>query len=334
MQEALTKHAQCLKYRERNACHQIDEQMTDQGFNVEIGVRWDTGFVYGGNEWNCGTWMDKMGSSSKAGNKGKPATPRDGSAVELVGMCAGVVKWLAQLHSEGKYPYDGVETSEQGRGERVTFSQWYQKIKENFEKHFYIPEHLDTPDKLVNRNGIYKDSYLATHLWTDYQLRCNFPVAMMACPDIFTPSKAWTALETAGDVLLGPLGMRTLDPKDWAYRGDYHNDNDSDDITVAKGWNYHQGPEWVWPVGFFLRAKLHFAEKLEPERPGLLEKTKLYVNSVLCKHYEEILNNPWQGLAELTNSNGQYCEGSCRTQAWSAGAILETMYDLVALESA
>jgi hypothetical protein len=39
---------------------------------------------------------------------------RDGSAVELVGMCAGVVKWLSQVNKEGLYPYDGVECQIKG----------------------------------------------------------------------------------------------------------------------------------------------------------------------------------------------------------------------------
>ncbi|CAH1775348.1 unnamed protein product [Owenia fusiformis] len=328
IQEALSKHIEGIKYRERNAGPNIDREMTDEGFNIEVGVDDTTGFVYGGNIHNCGTWMDKMGSSDKAGNKGKPATPRDGSAIELIGLCYSALQWLIQLHSTGKYPNDRISTSTT----EITFNKWSENIKENFEKKFWIDtepvaEKEPRPD-LINRRGIYKDSFGASQFWADFQLRCNFPIAMVVAPQLFTAENAWIALTTAETELLGPLGMKTLDPTDWAYDGNYDNGDDSSNKGRARGFNYHQGPEWVWPVGFFLRAKLHFAKILEQSQPGILDSTIKFVRSTLTMHHIAIQSSDWRSLPELTNKDGAVCRDSCPAQAWSMGCILEVLYDL------
>lgn len=168
-----------MVYRERNAGSKIDAHMKDAGFNNQIGIHPHTGFVFGGNEWNCGTWMDKMGSSDKAGNRGKPSTPRDGSAVELVGLQMAALRFLEDLSANKNYPYESVERlSNTGSKVIWTWTEWANKIKDNFEKEFYVGK--DDPNKLVNKRGIYKDSVNASQAWTDFQLRCNFPVAMVA----------------------------------------------------------------------------------------------------------------------------------------------------------
>ena len=56
------KHAQGIRFKEWNAPH-IDDHMLEIGFNINLYVDWNIGFIFGGNAYNCLTWMDKMGSS-------------------------------------------------------------------------------------------------------------------------------------------------------------------------------------------------------------------------------------------------------------------------------
>jgi len=109
IQEILQRHADGISFREQNAGQILDAQMTNEGFNIEIRVDWTNGLILGGNRHNCGTWMDKMGESQKAGTKGVPGTPRDGAPVEITGLLKSTLRWLRELSSKGKFPFQGVQ---------------------------------------------------------------------------------------------------------------------------------------------------------------------------------------------------------------------------------
>ncbi|KAF5561498.1 glycogen debranching enzyme [Fusarium phyllophilum] len=329
IQEALQRHASGMKYREANAGPQIDSQMKDEGFNQEIKVDWSNGIIFGGNQFNCGTWMDKMGESERAGSKGVPGTPRDGAAIEITGMLYSTLDWLAGLHENGKYAYAGVDKSEGGS---ISLADWAGLLKANFERCYYVPispeedSKYDVNTPIVNRRGIYKDLYKSGKEYEDYQLRPNFAIAMTTAPALFDPDHAMHALFVADEALRGPQGMATLDPADLNYRPYYVNSEDSDDFATSKGRNYHQGPEWIWPTGFFLRALLKFDLKRRTTPEGRTEAFQQVTRRLSgCK--KMIQESPWAGLQELTQKNGEYCADSSPTQAWSAGCLIDLYMD-------
>lgn len=344
--EALCKHVAGIQFREWFAGPGLDEHMQEAGFHVSLRFDENTGLVFGGNLWNCGTWCDKMGSFPGL-NKGEPATPRDGCNVEIAGMLYSTLRWLSQICSDEAsrkhFPYAGVPVpstppSPGGKAPILTWADWRDRVRANFERCFYVPASTEEDGQfcidpaVANRRGIYKDTFGGERSWSDYQFRANFPVAMAVAPELFTPQRASGALSLVEQCLISPgVGIRTLDPADWAYRGDYDNSNCSGDKSIAGGWNYHQGPEWVWPLGFYFRARLHFPdpqvvpngkwEKDSPVGPVDWLSASMKRHKVFLEHSLEV------GLPELTNSNGKHCSHSCVVQAWSASTLLDAWYD-------
>lgn len=316
--EILSRHAAGISYREHNAGPQIDLQMKDNGFNVSISVDWSNGLIFGGNQDNCGTWMDKMGELERAGSKGVPGTPRDGAAVEINGLLKLTLRFVNELRKKGLFKWDSVTTQD---GKKVTFEDWESLVQENFEKCFYIPENAeDDKDyvidpKLVNRRGIYKDLYRSGKPFEDYQLRPNVAMAMCAAPELFSEDHGRLHLEKADEILRDHVGMATLDPLDWNYEPYYNNLEDSDNFRTAKGRLYHQGPPWCFPLGFHLQAYCRF-----------VLKDPVQLNQRLKWLREWIKTSPWAGITELTNAGGELNKDSLPSQAWSTATLLHLVH--------
>jgi glycogen debranching enzyme len=125
LHQVFEAHAQGIQFREPRAGPQLDSNMDENGFNISLRLNEETGFIMGGNSSNCLTWMDKMGSSAKAGNRGWPATSRNGCPVELVGLLHHCLARMIALHQAGRLPFDSVQLKS---GERLAFADWKARI--------------------------------------------------------------------------------------------------------------------------------------------------------------------------------------------------------------
>ena len=102
--------------------------MSNEGFNISLELDQQTGFITGGNPYNCLTWMDKMGSSTHAGTKGIPSTPRAGAPIDMTGLLYYSLKLVQKLHKDGHFSFDGVTI----KGQPFKFSAWSETIENNF----------------------------------------------------------------------------------------------------------------------------------------------------------------------------------------------------------
>lgn len=202
LQEIFQRHAEGIHFREWNA-PDIDTHMTYLGFNISLFVDWRNGFIFGGNKNNCLTWMDKLGSSFKAKNRGVPATSRNGAPIELTALLYSGIKMMKMLYEESYSSYSGITLD---NGTEVTYKKWQLLVKANFEKYYWIPteeseyENHKIEKAFVFRRGIYKDCISENP--EDYQLRPNGLIAVAIVSSLLAKENVLSYLDNVKRILL------------------------------------------------------------------------------------------------------------------------------------
>lgn len=119
IQEIMQAHANGIDFTEWDAGEKINYNMNESGFHIQIKLNPENGCIYGGNSWNCGTWMDKIG---KYGNR-DPATSRDGADVEIIGLLRSSLRFLDAANQKGIFSYDSVIVNSNNQ-EPLTYKKW------------------------------------------------------------------------------------------------------------------------------------------------------------------------------------------------------------------
>lgn len=132
----------------------------------------------------------------------------------------------------------------------------------------------------------------------DPAIRPNQLLALGGLPfPLLRRVRAAVVLDTVEEYLLTPIGLRTLDPRDLAYRG-YCRGGEWERIAAM-----HQGTAWFWLLGSFIEAWLRIKGRNEKNlahvRQRYLKPAEAYLGLGMAGHMPEMADgnppNPWRG---------------------------------------
>ena len=233
------------------------------------------------------TWMDAI-------VKGVPVTPRAGFAVEVNALWYNAVCYALEL---ARAVGDARFVAE--------WAAWPELIREHFVATFWSEEQGYLAD-YVDRRG------------PNWQVRPNQVFACSLAYSPLTDDMKSRVLQVVTGELLTPKGLRTLSPRDAAYRGAYEGDQNERDAA------YHQGTVWPWLIGAYIEAQLM-----------LQGKQFLPVAKELLAGFEEDMTvYGLCSVAEVYDGNPPRRPGGSISQAWSVGAILRSLALIKEMEEA
>lgn len=246
---------------------------------TRYGIKADTdGLLNAGEEGVQLTWMD-----AKIGDW--VVTPREGKAVEINALWYNtlmIMQEFAKLAGKEEKPYKDKAT----------------QVQKSFNKEF-LNDISGTLYDVVR--GLYKDS----------SVRPNQLFAISLPFELVNKKIAKAILKEVEELLLTPVGLRSLSPKNYHYKAYYAGDG------LARDSAYHQGTVWSWLMGPYMSAKI----KIDGEA-GKEEVRKL------LKGFEKHLADAGVGsVSEIFDGTEPFFPKGCIAQAWGVAEALRVYLD-------
>ena len=343
-------HAKGIHFREwdygNNNYFNNNYYQKKEGYNIDIDLDPNTGFIYGGNYCNNGTWMNKLGNSIKAKNKGIPATPRPGADIEIIALVFSCLDFVVDMSNKNYFKFKSVELS---NGMNYPYSQWKLLIKDSFEDEFFVKQYnIDISNNYNDWNNnqmkgnIYKDYKNKSNVNIyEFQLRPNFLIALYLSPELFTLRNIINSLNNAELFLLrnenNVIGLKTLDKTDKEYYGLYDN-KETNDFFTSCGFNLNNGIEYTWLYGLYLILKIKYfnnniqnnntIQKTPDGNEDESQKIINFISNKLIPIMNIIKNNKWFGLPEMTEELGNLIKDGNQSDL-KAFAIFYELIDIL-----
>ena len=234
----------------------------------------DNGLIHSKEEGKPLTWMDSV-------IDGHLVTPRPGLVVEVNAL------WYNAVCQALKW-------SE--KRDRAFFKSWShlpELIRDSFVEHFWSSE----------------EEYLADYVDGDVKDFSVRPSQVIAVSVDFSPLTAEmkkSILDVVESELLTPRGLRSLSPKNEAYKGVYEGDQ------VKRNTAYHQGTVWPWFLEHYAKAVLDVHKN---SGKGRVKK--------IFEGFEEEMNRRGIGsISEIYDGNPPHIGRGAISQATGVAALL------------
>lgn len=234
------------------------------------------------------TWMDAV-------INGQPVTPRRGKPVEINALWYSALCWASDWAERLSH--------NQGANERLLanqarrYAQQAQQVKASLQKFWnptigYLYDTIDPDDR------------------PNTQIRPNAVLALSLHHCAFPTTQGQQILQLALRTLVTPFGLRSLDPADPEYIGNYAGTPQHRDRA------YHQGTVWSWLIGPFIRASKRFYDKPVP-----------FDCQPLLDHFQQ--QACLGSISEIFDGDLPHSPQGAIAQAWSVAELIRHWDDIV-----